>query len=265
MITGFRGRASWAGRLVLAIDRVLTWGMEASDRESVLAEQAADWEAMSRDTSPIQRLRLIGRQLRGIPAAIWWRLTRTEITGLPVAGAMGVISLGLALEVAIPGYPLDHRLSLLLVAGGLAAASWRLIRQPRHIVIKEWRLIAIVLACGAAGTFLTFPSDDSWSAYDPEMALPIVDLLVGVASVALVVGFLALFAASFVEGRRRQTAMVAGILMMAGALLHATAQVLNGIWVSPIDLYATAVWFGSGLGLVLGAHMILRLRHLEIT
>lgn len=262
---GYRSRASLAGKVVLAIDRALTWGMDPDARESMLAEQAADWEAMSRDVGRTGRWRMITRQLRGIPPAIWWRLTRREITGIPAAAGMTVLVVAIMFEMAIPGYPPDHRLNLSLVAAGLAIAVWRLIRRPRRIVAAEWRVAALLVGSGAIGSMLTFPSHDGWSSYDPvEMGAPIDDSIVWVGIAVFAVGCYSLVAASLVVRHRRRMVLAAGLLVIVGALIVATTEVVWGVWAAQIDLYATATWLVSALGTVVGAHMLYRLRNLEI-
>ncbi len=262
MIQPYAARASLAGRLVLAVDRLLTWGMEPAARQAVLAEQAADWEAMSQDGSD---WKMIARQLKGVPLAIWWRLAQRDITAIPAALALSVAALGTVLEVAVPDYPVAHRLSLLLISVGLATAAGKLLRRPRRIVVAEWRVSALLVGVGATGSALTYPTQTDWSYYDAaQMSAPAIDLTMQIAAYVVAAGCAVLVAASMAR-RRRRTALVAGVLILAGALLLAGAQVVWGIRASPIDLYVTAATLAAAFGVVLFTHMVLRLRKLDIS
>lgn len=264
MSDGYSGRASLAVWFILAVDRLLTWGMEPSVREAVLAEQAADWEAMSQDGDQSPTRRMLARQIKGIPMAIWWRLTRQEITAIPAAIALTIIASANLIEVTIPDYPLDHRLSLMMASTGVLIASWHLLRNPRRIHVSRLRFPALLAGIGAMWSAFTFPTSQDWSVHDPaEMTAPVIDLVMQFGIFFIGAGCAALFAASF-TGRRRQAALAGGGSIVAGAGVVAAAEVIWAIWAAPADLYVSAVALGVGFGLALLAHMVLRLRNLEI-
>lgn len=264
MTQSYRRRASPIGRLILSIDRVLTWGMDPSDRESTLAEQAADWEAMSRDEEESKPRRMLGRQLKGIPMAIWWRLTRGEITAIPAAIALAVIATANLAEVTIPDYPLDHRLSLMMASTGVLLASWHLLRKPRQIIASRLRYPALLAGIGAMWSAFTFPTEQDWTVYDPvQMSTPAIDMVMQIGIFFIGAGCALLFLASLVEQRRRAV-LIGGAGIVTGAGIVAVAEIGWAIWAAPADLYVSAVALGVAFGLALLSHMFLRLRKLEI-
>jgi hypothetical protein len=249
---------------VLAIDRMLTFGMDPDLRESMLAEQAADWEAMFEDERYGGGWRVAVRQLKGIPLALWWRLTRREVTGIPLAIGMTILAVATLFETSIPGYPLDHRLALMVLSLALAAGVWPLMRRPRQIVVTEWRPFAVLLGLAAVSAILTLPISDGWSRFDPEQTvLPACGLIGRIGMGIAVVGCVILFLASFTE-KRRAGALVSGALIVVGALLVAATEIVWAVWMAPLDMSVTFIFLGMGFGTVLGAHMLFRLRNLEI-
>ncbi len=251
-------RGSRVERLVFVIDRLVTWGMEPVARDAMLTEQAADWEAMSRDYS---RWRMMARQLRGIPLAIWWRLTRGEVTALPAAGGMFAITLATVLAgTAFPEFPASHRQCLLLVSAGSALAGWHLTRHPREIIAASFRYVGLLGAVGAAGAASTLPRIGDWS-YPVHSAT--IDGVMEIGIYLLAIGAGAMFVASL-QRRPRTTVLVAGGSIVAGASTLAITEVAWSLVAVQVDvllgLGVLPIAFGAGLL----AHMILRLRHLEI-
>ena len=255
---------SLPSRLVLSVDRALAWGMDPAAREQALAEQVADWEAMAQDAEFGGELRMMLRQLRGVPAAIWWRLVRREVTALPAAAALVLVMLGTAMEAAVPDYPPGHRLSLLVGSAGVGYGAWVLTRSPRLLVSSQWRPVGFIVGVGAAGSAVTFPTLNDWMTYQPEqMHAPAIDLAMQIALMLVAAGCLGLIAASW-QSNPRRLMLGGGVAIIAGTLLLAAAQFVWGVRVAPIDLYVTAVSLGTAFGALLFAHMVFRLRRLEI-
>ncbi len=253
---GYEGRATWAGRFVLVIDRIVTWGMEPMARDAMLREQAADWEAMSRDRPGWP---MVARQLRGIPMAIWWRLSRGEVTALPAAAADAVLGLAVLIRgLAFSEFPTSHRVALVSAACGIALLVFQLVRSPRRIVAARLRLAATFAGAGAVAAAITLPAGDG------RLHTPVIDNVIRLGVAVLGVGCLALVLASVVE-RPRQWVLLGGGLIVVGSIVVAATEAVWGVWASPMTLPVAAVSLLIALGAGLFAHMVLRLRHLKIS
>lgn len=263
MIEGYSGRATLAGRFILAIDRLLTWGMEPQVRERILAEQTADWHAMAGDEGQSSS-QMLARQVRGIPHALWWRLTRRDVTTIPAGLALVVLAAAVALGLAVPDYPWDHRIGLLLVSLGMVFNARYFLSQPRRIVVAELRLPSLLIGAGLIAAAATFPQPGDFAEYDPaDVTTPLIDLIMQIGLVTAGIGCLLIVAASFSE-RSRRLVLSGGALVVLGNIQVALTEVAWGLWVARTDLAVALVALGVAFGAGFFAHMMLRLRRIEI-
>jgi len=259
----YEGVSAGAGRFVLILDRVLAWGMEPATREAMLAEQAADWDAMSRDPEQATARRMISRQFRGVPSAIWWRLVRGETTTIPAGVALMLLSAVVTVDAAMVGYPVTQRISELVGAFGLAAIAWHLMRLPRRIEIVRFRMAFLLVALGSVGSMLSFNGFED--PVNPNLAPgPVLGYSMELGIFLAGAGCVALLVASSVK-RRRSVVLGGGMLVVAGTLILAAAEAVWGIWCSRTDMLVAITALLVAFGATLFSHMVFRLRKLEVT
>jgi hypothetical protein len=237
--------------------------MQPATREAMLAEQAADWDAMSRDPGQATNRRMISRQFRGIPAAVWWRLARGETTTIPAGVAVILLTAAVIVDSATVGYPVAQRISEFVGAIGLAATAWYLMRQPRRIEIARFRPAFALVSIGSVGSMLTF--DGSGDPVNPDVVTgPLLGYTMEFGIFLAGAGYVALFVASLVK-RRRAVALVGGTLVVAGTLIVAATEVVWGVLCLRADIFVAIIAFLVAFGAALFSHMVFRLRKLEIT
>ncbi len=247
----------------MAIDRALTWGIEPSVRAGLLREQAADWESMSHDPAQTGR-RIIARQIKGVPVAIWWRWAQREITSLPAGTALALLAVAVATDgLATTAFPLEHRLVLIVIAVGLGMAALHLIQRPRRIDSAELRISFLLVGIGTAGSVMTFPTAADWVS-QPDLMAPALDNIMKMSIATVGIGCAALFLATLLP-RRRTFVVCGGGLVIAGTLAFAVTEIAWGVWAAPTNLLVSTVALFVAFGATLFAHMVFRLRKLEIT
>ncbi len=254
----------WALRVALCTDRLVTWGMEPVARRELLAEQVADWDSMAYDASQSSSGKVLFRLMRGLPSALWWRISGSDITALPVAIAIAfVAALSLIAVTATSEYPPDHRLSLFVLGGGLAVAAHRLILRPRSLVAAQFRIASLLVGIGGVATSLTLPTLNDRS-YDIAMhSVPAIHYVIKAAILMVSIGFLGVFVASLLKNRRRAV-LRAGVLVVGGSVMLAASELAWGILISATDLFLMAMGLLYSFGAAFFVHMVLRLRHLDI-
>ena len=248
-------------RLAHSINRLLTWGMPRDIRRRYLSEALADWEAMANETGPH---RVLWRALRGVPAAIWGRLDDHDVTSLPAGIALSMVGIGgLAASAQSVAYPAPFRRSAMVAAFGFLLVGINFVRSPRRVILRRYRPVGVVVAAGFAGLALTLPTNAQWPYDAPVLAHPVVDGAMQLSFVIISLAFVALVAASLVPARFG-LATKAGLILIVGAVVHGFAQLAWGIWMATVDLAATAPSVVIGLAALSFAHVLPRLRHIEI-
>ena len=126
-------------RIAQAINRLLTWGMADPVRQRFLSESLADWEAMAGQD---KRYQILFRALRGIPAAVWMRLSEREVTSVPAGIALSLVGLGgIATGVQSSAYPAPFRSFVALTSMGLLLVGINFVREPRRIALRRQHII----------------------------------------------------------------------------------------------------------------------------
>lgn len=248
-------------RFAQSINRMLSWGMTQADRSTFLAEALADWEEMYRDRGS---LGVLERAVRGIPAGIWARLDQNDTTALPAAMAIAAVGVGGIGAGLLDGtYSFDIRRFVLVSAIGTLLLGATLMRYPRRIVLRKYRVASLMLATGFIGMAANMPTSDEWQYDTPFVDTVVADRLIAAGFIAVGVGFAAVFIASLIT-HRRPVAVVAGWGIMIGTILFSFGQISWGLSAVGTDLKITVVSIVVALGSLSFAHVMPRLRKLEI-
>ena len=248
-------------RFAQLINHVLSWGMAQAERRTFLAEALDDWEEMHRDRGS---LGVLARAIRGIPAGIWARLDENDITALPAALAIAALGIGGIAAGLLDGtYPFDLRRYVLLSAVGTLLLGTTLMRDPRRIVLRKYRVASLMLAAGFVGMAANMPTWEEWQYDTPFVDTVVADRLIGAGFVAVGVGFAAVFVASLLS-HRRQIVLTAGWGIMIGTILFALGQIAWGVVAVNTDPKITVVSIAVALASLSFAHVMPRLRKLEI-
>lgn len=249
-------------RVAYLISRVMTWGMSAEERQSYLSESRADWDAMAETSKPNL---VLWRALRGIPAAVWIRLSDRDTTALPAGIAMTLVGAGSMMAGSQAfAYPQRFRHFVMVTSAGMLLVGIALVRNPRSIELSRFRVAAAVVAAGFVGLTVQYPTEADW-ALDTVMPKSFTTDYAMQASFAVIaLGFILLLVASFAPPRRSY-ATVVGIVLMVGIGGLAVTLILWGIWAAPAGLAMTAASIVVGLAALSLVHVLPRLRHLEIS
>lgn len=241
--------------------RLTSWGMPSHERNSYLAETLADWSEMQADRGSVS---VFFRAIKGIPAGIWARFDEHDTTALPASLAIAFVGIcGLVAGLLEAAYPVHMRRFVLLAALGTFLLGANLLRDPRRLILRRYRIPGLMLATGFGGMAANMPTQADWPYDAPFVDTPLADLGIVVGFVLVGLGFAAMVLASFAKRPQRLT-MVAAITVMAGTALFATAQIAWGVVAVAIDPAITVTSVGIGLAALSFLHVVPRLRHLEI-
>ncbi len=253
-----------SGALAIRIARLLnlicTWGLPATERADRLAEADADWEAMQAELGSFH---VLGRALRGTPAWIWDRLTARDTTTLPAAAALALVAVGgLTAGLHPVAYPVRMRILVGLTAGGLLLSSLVLLMNPRRLVLRRFGLPALASSIGFVGLAFDLPPNELWQYSRPVLDHWTVNGLVQTSLLVLGVGF-AISAVNAVA-RSRRLLVASGTVIVLGLTLFASSQIIWGVWVTSVDFWLATASIMMGLAALSWAHVMPRLRHLEL-
>ena len=243
------------------LTRILTWGMEPRRRKEILLETDNDWGLMHRDFGTV---RLLGRAIRGVPAAIFGRIDEHDMTALPAAVVFTIMAMA-STEAGLlsRAYPANIRRPTLLCAVGLGLGGLALIRSPRRIVLRRLRWPAIALGIGTLGMALNMPTQADWPYDYPFVDTPLGDALMTVGFIMVAAGCL-LIALAPALPRQRLIAGTGGAAALAGIFLFGLGQIIWGFAAIPVDLTVTAAALGVGLASCALVHVLPRLRFLNL-
>ena len=248
-------------RFAQLLNRALSWGMPSDQRQVFLTETLGDWEEMQRDQGSF---RVVTRALRGIPAAMWARLDEHDITALPAAIAIAIVgAAGLAASLLDSPYPSDVRRFVLLSALGTLVLGATLITDPRRIVLRRYRLPAVMLATGFWGMASNMPTAEDWPYETPFVDTVLADVAMVVGFTLVGFGFAMVAIASFAT-KRNSVVTGAGLTIMVGTALFACGQIAWGVVAVNTDPAITAISIGIGLASLSFLHVVPRLRRLQI-
>lgn len=254
-------RLPLAIRSAHSISRLLTWGMTVEERRQFLTESLADWEAMAHERRPRH---VLWRALRGIPAAIWIRLSDREVTSMPAGVAMTLVGIGgITAGARSSAYPAPFRHFVTLSSLGLLLLGVNFVRNPRQLVLRRYRPAGLVTAVGFTGLAVTLPTAAQWPYDGPVLENRIMDSAMQVSFVVIAIGFLLLVAASYLPTHRRLVTY-AGLTLILGVATLGVTQVAWGVSMSAIDLAMTAASIMIGLAALSFVHVLPRLRHLDV-
>ena len=250
-----------AVRFAQVLTRLLTWGMEEEARTAALLESDSDWELMGSDLPPLS---VLGRALRGVPATVLGRMDDRHATGLPSAFAMTLIAVAaLYAGVVDTSYPGELRVFITFLAIGAGGAGLVLLHSPRRVQMRRLRIPTGATAIGLFGIAFNMPTESEWP-YD----VPFVDTILG--DVLMVTGFLIsgtacllILVATLFRSPRRLLA-IAGIAGIAGLVSFASGLIVWGFVATQVDLALTVGAIGAGLGGYSLAHVLPRIRHLDL-
>ena len=243
------------------MNRVLSWGMEPRQRDSFLAEGLADWDDMQHTEGTA---RVVLRALRGIPAGIWARLDEGDTTALPVSVAISLVGLaGTAAGLLERTDPMDMRRFVLLSAVGTFLLGALMMREPRRIVLRTYRLPGTLLAAGFLGMAANMPEPDQWPYETQVLETALIDLAMATGFAAVGIGFAAIVIASLIH-EPRPLAFKGGVAVVVGTGIFGCAQIAWGIAAVTIDAAITVTSVGVGLAALSFIHVVPRLRKLQI-
>ncbi len=243
-----------------SLNRFATFGLAPEVREEYLAETHADWVAMSED-QPAWRLLL--RAIAGLPVWVWVRMAHGETTTIPSALVVALVAIGgLTAAVQEPAYPGRTRFFMVLTGVGLLAASLVLARSPRQIVMRSLGWPALAASIGVVGLAGNLPPPTYWPYDTPVTDSWLTHELIMTSFYIAGVG-LALAAANAIY-QKRWLAAIAGAVILAGALLMAMSQIVWGLWAMPVDTWLGLSSVVVGLAALSWAHVMPRLRHLQV-
>lgn len=248
-------------RFAQLLNRALSWGMPPEQRHVFLTETLGDWEEMEQDQGSF---RVIVRALRGIPTAMWARLDERDITALPAAIAIAIVgAAGIAAGLLDGTYPSDIRRFVLLSALGTLVLGATLIADPRRVVLRRYRLPAVLLTAGFWGMAANMPTVEDWQYETPFVDTVLADVAMVVGFVLVGIGFAMVVIASFAT-RRRLVLTGAGLTIMTGTALFGCGQIAWGVVAVNTDPTITVVSIGIGLAALSFLHVVPRLRRLQI-
>jgi hypothetical protein len=235
--------------------------MPQAERSRLLSETLADWDAMHRAEGSA---RVIRRAIRGIPAAMWARLDEGDTTALPVAVAVSLIGItGIAVGLLERTYPLDLRRFILVTALGTLLLGAAMMRDPRQLVLRRYRLPATMLVAGFFGMAANMPSPQEWQYDAPYVETILIDRITATGFAAVGIGFAAIVVASFLS-RGRLVTLIGGASVMAGTAAFGCAQIGWGFAAVTTDLAITATSIAVGLSALSFIHVVPRLRKLQM-
>lgn len=248
-------------RMAHALNRLLTWGMRSEDRKPLLSEGLADWEAMAEERGWRQ---ITWRAIRGVPSAIWARLSNRDTTSMPAGLALSIVGLGgVAAGLQSSAYPSPFRSFVIMTSFGLMFTGMNFVRDPRRIVLPKYRAALALAAVGFVGLAVSLPTAAEWPYDGPVLENAIMDRAMQISFVVIALGFLLLIGASFQRGRSRSVC-VGGIVLIAGVAILGITQISWAFGMTPIDLTTALASIVIGLGALSFVHVLPRLRHLEI-
>lgn len=248
-------------RFAVALSHLLTWGQEETQRSAHLLESEDDWQSMYADLGgpPV-----VLRALRGIPATFIVRMHRHEPTAVPVGLVLTMVALsGTGASLLARTYPADVRFFALVTALGLGLVALVFLREPRRLAVPRFRLPAALTTVGTFGMAATMPSPSDWTYQVPVLEDPQGDalMLAGFITVGVTSLLVATTPTRFV-GKRWM--LVVGTGAFVGLILFGSGQVVWGVKAVVVDPAITATSLGVGLGNLSLAHLMLRLRNLEL-
>jgi len=249
-----------AARLAFTLSRVQTWGLPVDRRASLLREALADWEAMAGDRTPAE---VLWRALRGIPAAIWGRLDEHDTTALPAGVALTALGFGGLLAGGVDtAYPASLRASIVLSGIGALIFGLTLLFDPRRLRARN-SIGAGIMAVGFAGMAWSIPTDDGWARGKLPQESEWLDLGLAVSFFA-VGGGLFLVAIALTWRRFPTLISLATTVAMVGLISFSVFELVWALFVAPYDPAITYPTLAASLAAASAAHVIPRIRHLEI-
>ena len=246
-------------RFAHAITKGFAWGLPDVERQSVLAESLADWEAMRTDRPAGA---VVARAVQGIPASVLYRLDARRTTALPAGAALTMLSLAAVAGAYFDSaYHAPLRISLVALALGVLMVGYRFVRSPLALAIERFRLAAAMIGLGSIGMALNLPTADRWIYESPVIDNPAFDKTIAATLIAF--GLALLLFAAVIGSRPSQRAVATiGWLAMGAMVAFALTQLVWGIVVSPVDVAMAGPSLIGGLAILSLAHVIPRLRHL---
>lgn len=248
-------------RALDGINRILTWGMPGDDRDQLLNEALADWEAMAEHRGSAA---VLARGLRGIPAWIWVRLNQRETSAVPAAAAMTLIAAcGFVMATDADSYPATFRFWATAAAAGFLWLAVTLLCNPRRISLRSLRLPGLASSVSVMAMAVAIPSADDWPYAAPMLRSFLTEgaLRAGVLTVGIALGVLSV--GSFTQ-HQRGFFRASGAFFVLGILQVAVSQIAWGVWATSVDFTLGGASIGVGLAALSIAHVIPRLRHLEL-
>lgn len=248
-------------RVAHSLNRLLTWGMRTEERNPLLSEGLADWEAMAETRGWRQ---ITWRAIRGVPSAIWARLSTRDITSMPAGLALAIVGLGgVAAGLQSSAYPSGFRSFVIMTSSGLMLVGMNFVRDPRRIILPNYRAALALAAAGFVGLAVSLPTAAEWPYDGPVLENAIMDRAMQVSFLMIALGLLLLFGASFRRGRSRIVSL-AGMVLVTGVAILGVTQISWAFGMTPIDLTTALASVVIGLGALSFVHVLPRLRHLEI-
>ncbi len=247
-------------RTARLLSRVFTWGLPDEERRNQLAESDAYWESMAAD---IGSFRATFHAIRAIPSWLWSRLAARDTTTLPAALGCAFVAVGGVTAILQPAtYTTRVKMLMGIASASLVLASITLLRTPRRLVIRRFRIPATLAAIGFTGIGLNVPNAVTLVDGTPMLESPLLDNLTGLSLLIIGVGC----AAGAINGfifLSRKLAIIAGAIIGLGLALLGVTQIVWGVWDAQIDIGLAAASIVAGLAALSLTHVLPRLRHLE--
>ena len=148
-------------------------------------------------------------------------------------------------------------------ASGFVWLAATLLRNPRRISLRALRLPGLVSSISVMAMAFAIPSPDDWAYATPMLRSVLTEgaLRAGVFTVGMALGML--WVGSFTAHQRRFF-RASGLVFILGILQVGISQLIWGIWATTVNFTLGGASIGVGLAALSIAHVIPRLRHLEL-
>jgi hypothetical protein len=188
-----------------------------------------------------------------------------DLTAVPTSLVLVLISVATGgMGLMDHTYPADVRRWIVLSALSLTVGSIIFMRTPRCIDVRRLRWPVLALAVGVLGIAANMPTATDWPYDYPYMNPRLSDGLTVGGFVAVALGCLVFALASTTVAGRRKMVLGGGAIAVTGIVVFGTGQIVWGVVAAPVDLTITITAIGAGLGSYALAHVLPRLRHLEM-
>ncbi len=240
-------------RIGKTLDTLLSWGLEPSERNALLAERHDDrcCEAQDPESSIFA---YFVRTVRTAVGDLAQRLADQRVTTIPTSIMYVFVCIGTVI-IAMRPISTSQRVAYALIISGLVVTVITGVRHPLMIVKKGMAAGSMLISTGAFLDAATIDLD-----YQTLSA----DLVRAVAISTLGGGYLLMAIGLLTQRGSPHMLLIGGTVALGSYLLLALGE---SMWAAKIVAYAPGRALGAAaiaIGALLGAHSFGRLRHLPV-